>query len=87
MTTANPDAALNFGLAQHMPHAERYDRSREFFDVVTGLWDSFADDAFVRDQASGEYFDPTRLHVLDHKGRIFRCAGLSTSPVRCRAGR
>ena len=87
VTTANPDAALNFGLAQHMPHAERYDRSREFFDVVTGLWDSFADDAFVRDQASGEYFDPTRLHVLDHKGRIFRCAGLSTSPVRCRAGR
>ena len=68
VTTANPDAALNFGLAQHMPHAERYDRAREVFDVVTGLWDSFADDAFVRDQETGIYFDPEKLHVLDHKG-------------------
>ncbi len=68
VTTANPDAALNFGLAQHVPHAERYQRAREVFDVVTGLWDSFADDAFVRDQAAGVYFDPEKLHVLDHKG-------------------
>jgi len=28
-----------------MEHAERYKRAREFYDVVTGLWDSFADDA------------------------------------------
>ena len=68
VTTATPDAALNFGLETHMAHAERYDRAREFFDVVTGLWDSFGDDAFVRDQASGIYFDPAKLHVLDHKG-------------------
>ncbi len=68
VTTANPDAALNFGLEAHMAHAERYDRAREFFDVVTGLWDSFADDAFVRDQESGIYFAPEKLHVLDHKG-------------------
>ena len=46
VTTSNPDAALNFGLDDHMEHAERYKRAREFFDVVTGLWDSFADDAF-----------------------------------------
>ena len=68
VTTANPDAALNFGLAQHMAHGERYERAREVFDVVTGLWDSFADDAFVRDQSSGIYFDPAKLHVLDHTG-------------------
>src|SRR3984957_19213462 len=49
VTTSNPDAALNFGLEDHMEHAERYKRAREFYDVVTGLWDSFADDAFVRD--------------------------------------
>ncbi len=41
VTTANPDAALNFGLEDHMEHAERYKRAREFYDVVTGLWDSF----------------------------------------------
>lgn len=68
VTTANPDAARNFGLAQHMPHVERYDRAREVFDVVTGLWDSFADDAFVRDQETGIYFDLAKLNVLDHKG-------------------
>jgi FMN-dependent oxidoreductase (nitrilotriacetate monooxygenase family) len=68
VTTSNPDAALNFGLDEHVEHGERYDRAREFYDVVTGLWDSFADDAFPRDQESGLYFDPARLHVLGHKG-------------------
>src|SRR6202043_631987 len=68
VTTSNPDAALNFGLDEHMEHAERYKRAREFYDVVTGLWDSFADDAFVRDVESGLYFDPDKMHVLNHKG-------------------
>jgi alkanesulfonate monooxygenase len=68
VTTANPDAALNFGLEEDMDHDERYVRAREFYDVVTGLWDSFADDAFVRDVESGVYVDPSRIHVLDHKG-------------------
>ena len=49
VTTSNPDAALNFGLDEHMEHGERYARAREFYDVVTGLWDSWADDAFIRD--------------------------------------
>ncbi|NOG69721.1 LLM class flavin-dependent oxidoreductase [Roseicella sp. DB1501] len=68
VTTANPDAALNFGHDAHMAHGERYKRAREFYDVVTGLWDSFADDAFIRDVESGIFFDPARMHVLDHKG-------------------
>jgi alkanesulfonate monooxygenase len=68
VTTSNPDAALNFGLEEHMDHGERYDRAREFYDVVTGLWDSWADDAFIRDAEAGIYFDPAKLHVLDHKG-------------------
>jgi alkanesulfonate monooxygenase len=75
VTTSNPDAALNFGLDDQMPHAERYARAREFFDVVTGLWDSWADDAFVRDVESGIYFDPARLHVLDHKGKYLKVRG------------
>ncbi len=68
VTTANPDAALNFGYTSLTDHDERYVRAREFYDVVTGLWDSFADDAFIRDVDSGIYFDPARMHVLDHKG-------------------
>ena len=48
---------------------------REFFDVVTGLWDSWADDAFIRDVENGVYFDPARLHVLDHQGEFFSVRG------------
>jgi alkanesulfonate monooxygenase len=68
VTTSNPQAALNFGLDEHMEHDQRYQRAREFYDVVTGLWDSWADDAFVRDVESGVYVDPDRMHVLGHKG-------------------
>jgi alkanesulfonate monooxygenase len=75
VTTSNPDAALNFGMDDQMPHAERYARAREYFDVVTGLWDSWADDAFVRDVENGLYFDPSRLHVLDHKGKYLKVRG------------
>ena len=68
VTTANPDAALNFGETEQMDHGARYVRAREFYDVVTGLWDSFADDAFVRDVESGVYFDPAKMHTLAHEG-------------------
>ncbi len=68
VTTSNPDASKNFGMDDQMEHAERYRRAREFVDVVTGLWDSWEDDAFIRDQESGIFFDPDKLHVLDHKG-------------------
>jgi FMN-dependent oxidoreductase (nitrilotriacetate monooxygenase family) len=75
VTTSNPDAALNFGLEDHVEHGERYRRAREFYDVVTGLWDSWADDAFVRDVENGLYFDPDKLHVLDHKGEHLSVRG------------
>jgi FMN-dependent oxidoreductase (nitrilotriacetate monooxygenase family) len=75
VTTSNPDAALNFGMDEHMEHGERYDRAREFYDVVTGLWDSWADDAFIRDVDSGIFFDPAKMHVLGHKGEFLSVRG------------
>ena len=75
VTTSNPDAALNFGLEEHMEHDERYRRAREFYDVVTGLWDSFAEDAFVRDVEAGIFFDPERMHVLDYVGQYVKVRG------------
>lgn len=75
VTTSNPDAALNFGRDDHMEHDERYRRAREFYDVVTGLWDSFADDAFIRDADSGFYFDPARMRRLNHKGEHLSVRG------------
>ena len=75
VTTSNPDAALNFGLDEHMDHGDRYRRAREFYEVVTGLWDSWADDAFVRDVDAGFYVDPAKMHVLAHKGEFLSVKG------------
>ncbi len=75
VTTSNPDAALNFGLTEMVDHDERYRRAREFHAVVTGLWDSWADDAWLRDQESGVFFDPDRMHVLDHRGEHLSVRG------------
>src|SRR3546814_16289425 len=60
VTTGNPETSHNFGSDQHLAHGTRYERAREFYDVVTGLWDSWADDAFVRDVEAGIYFDPDK---------------------------
>ncbi|MCA3303192.1 MAG: LLM class flavin-dependent oxidoreductase [Roseomonas sp.] len=75
VTTSNPDAARNFGMTEHMDHAERYARAREFHNVVTGLWDSFAEDAFIRDKESGIFWDPARMQKLDHEGKYLSIAG------------
>lgn len=75
VTTSNPDSSRNFGLDAQPDHAARYHRAREFYDVVSGLWDSFADDAFGMDPDSGIYFDPDRMHTLNHKGEHFSVSG------------
>ncbi len=75
VTTSNPDAALNFGMKEQLEHGTRYRRAREFYDVVTGLWDSWADDAIIRDVESGVFFDPDKLHVLDHHGEFLDVRG------------
>jgi N-acetyl-S-(2-succino)cysteine monooxygenase len=75
VTSAEPGAALNFGHAAPIPHAERYARAEEFVDVVLRLWDSWEDDAFVRDRAAGTYFDRAKLHFLDHVGKYYRVKG------------
>ncbi|WP_458371500.1 LLM class flavin-dependent oxidoreductase [Pseudomonas lactis] len=75
VTSDNAAEALNFGRDERLGHAERYSRAREFHQVVTGLWDSWDDDAFVRDKASGRYYEPSKRHVLDHVGEHFRVKG------------
>ncbi|KAH7082874.1 alkanesulfonate monooxygenase [Paraphoma chrysanthemicola] len=75
VTTGNPESSKNFGLDEHKQHGERYKRAREFYDVVTGLWDSFADDAFVRDVESGVYVDPEKIHTLNHVGDELKVKG------------
>jgi alkanesulfonate monooxygenase len=75
VTSGNPTEAQNFGREEHWEHAARYRRAHEFIDVVKGLWDSWADDAFIRDVENGVYFDPEKMHVLGHKGEHFSVRG------------
>ena len=75
VTSANPDEAKNFGQVEHMAHTDRYRRAHEFYQVVTGLWDSWADDAFVRDVEAGTYFKPEKMHRLRHRGEYLSVDG------------
>ena len=75
VTSGMAAEALNFNRDAHYGHAERYERANEFAEVVTALWDSWDDDAFMRDKASGQMFDPAKMHVLNHVGKHFKVKG------------
>jgi FMN-dependent oxidoreductase (nitrilotriacetate monooxygenase family) len=75
VTSDNAAEAANFGRDQHVAHAARYERAREFHQVVTGLWDSWEDGALVNDKTGGRLVDPDKLHKLDHRGAHFAVAG------------
>ncbi|MEU5002342.1 LLM class flavin-dependent oxidoreductase [Streptomyces sp. NPDC021622] len=80
VTTGAPQAAQNFGLDVHPVHAERYDRAREFLDVVTKLWDSWEDDALVADPGSGLFADTERIHPIEHVGPRLTVRGPLNTP-------
>jgi len=75
VTSANDYAARNFGLDKLPPHDQRYERAREFFDVVSKLWDTWEDDAFVGDKAQCKVFEPEKFHTTDHQGKFFTVYG------------
>lgn len=75
ITSSNPREALNFSLDGPLPKDQRYRRAREFAEVVVGLWDSWDQDAFIRDREAGAYFVSDKMHVLNHKGEHFNVEG------------
>jgi FMN-dependent oxidoreductase (nitrilotriacetate monooxygenase family) len=75
VTSGKAAEASNFGREAHLPKDERYSRAREFAEVVTGLWDSWEPDAFLRDKASGTFFDAGKMHPLLHRGEHFQVRG------------
>ena len=82
VTSWSEQEAWNFSRDTHLDYDTRYERAREFVDVVTGLWDSWEADAFVHDKASGQFYDPAKLHTLHHKGKHFSVRGpLSVKPT------
>ncbi len=74
VTTPLEGTAKNYS-RQHPEHALRYEIADEYLQVIKGLWDSWDDDAFVRNRQTGRFFDPGKLHRLDHKGRFFSVEG------------
>ena len=83
VTSANQAEAQNFNRTSHLAKSDRYRRAREYADVVLGLWRSWDDDAFVENKEDGLFFDPDKLHVLNHQGEHFHVRGplnVSRSP-------
>ncbi|WP_404295311.1 LLM class flavin-dependent oxidoreductase (plasmid) [Microvirga sp. RSM25] len=75
VTTGDAGAAQNFGLPEHPPHRDRYEKAREFLEVVTKLWDSWEDGALVADPESGVFADTDKVHSIDHIGKHYRVRG------------
>ena len=75
VTSSHDAEARNFGADHAYAHADRYERAHEVIDIVHGLWDSWDDDAFVRDTESGLFFEPDKMHVLDHQSDRYKILG------------
>ncbi|WP_445167269.1 LLM class flavin-dependent oxidoreductase [Mycolicibacterium sp. Dal123E01] len=76
--TAHEAAA--FGRRAVPDAAELFDEAAEFVDAVRRLWDSWEDDAVIRDIATGRYVDRDKLHYIDFAGKHFSVKGPSITP-------
>ncbi len=74
VTSPLEGSGRNYG-REHPEHELRYEIADEYLDAIKGLWDSWDDDAFVRNRQTGVYADKTKLRRLNHKGRFFRIEG------------
>ncbi|MFT4149035.1 MAG: LLM class flavin-dependent oxidoreductase [Paracoccaceae bacterium] len=79
VTTPLEGSALNYS-RNHPDHALRYEIADEYLAVTQGLWDSWDDDAVVRNRQTGQFFDAEKLHTLNHRGRFFQVAGPLNAP-------
>lgn len=80
VTSTGDDTARNFNRDEQLPHATRYARAREHVGVVRALWDSWDDDAFIRDKKTGQFFDKTSYREINHKGDHFQVQGPLNAP-------
>lgn len=80
VTSGSEFEAKAFGLPHQLEHAERYRIAHEYVKVIKGLWDTWEDDAFLRDQAGSRFFDPDKLHRVQHQGLKFNVQGGLQAP-------
>jgi alkanesulfonate monooxygenase SsuD/methylene tetrahydromethanopterin reductase-like flavin-dependent oxidoreductase (luciferase family) len=60
--------------------AEHFDEAADYVEVLRRLWDSWEDDAEIRDVATGRFIDRGKLHYIDFEGRWFSVKGPSITP-------
>jgi FMN-dependent oxidoreductase (nitrilotriacetate monooxygenase family) len=75
VTSWLPMAGANYGLAEDVPHADRYAIAEEFVEAVDALWRSFPADAVLDDREGGRFVDPTRLVPANYAGSRIRTRG------------
>ncbi|MBP2079023.1 LLM class flavin-dependent oxidoreductase [Oceanobacillus polygoni] len=75
VTSSGEVEARNFSKDHHLLHSKRYDRAEEFVNVVTKLWDSWEDDAVILDKEEAQFYDPSKVHTVNHKGEWFSIEG------------
>ncbi|MCU8592871.1 LLM class flavin-dependent oxidoreductase [Streptomyces sp. A13(2022)] len=90
--SARPDEAAHFGRRTapaiddyESPEsqervAELFDEAADHVEVVRRLWDSWEDDAEIRDAATGRFVDRDKLHYIDFQGPRFSVKGPSITP-------
>jgi alkanesulfonate monooxygenase SsuD/methylene tetrahydromethanopterin reductase-like flavin-dependent oxidoreductase (luciferase family) len=60
--------------------ADAFDEAADYVEVLRRLWDSWEDDAEIRDVATGRFIDRDKLHYIDFQGRWFSVKGPSITP-------
>ncbi|MFD0328434.1 LLM class flavin-dependent oxidoreductase [Streptacidiphilus monticola] len=66
---------------------ELFDEAADWVEAVRRLWDSWEDDAEIRDAATGRFIDREKLHYIDFEGRFFSVRGPRSPRARRRASR
>ena len=80
VTSATDLEAQNAGLDELPPRAERYDRADEVLEACFALWNSWDEDAFVKDKAAGVFADPAKVHYANYQGRWVKTRGPLSIP-------
>jgi len=78
--SARPEEAGLVGLRPPLPAAELFAEAADAVEVVRRLWDSWQDDAVIKEVATGRFIDRDRLHYIDFEGEYFRVKGPSIVP-------
>jgi FMN-dependent oxidoreductase (nitrilotriacetate monooxygenase family) len=75
VTSPLEGSALNYSKSEHPVHDLRYEIADEYVEIAKGLWDSWEDDAFLRDKNTGVFFDQAKMHRLNHQGKHYSVQG------------